>query len=87
MLDFLLILLFSILGVFLGVITGLLPGLHVNNVALLMLPLSTSIVTLCSPLTNYGISEQFILLLIAGFMISVALSHSFHDIIPSTFIQ
>jgi putative membrane protein len=86
MLDFFLILLFSLLGALLGIITGLLPGLHVNNVALLMLPISTTIVIICNPLTNYDISEQFILLLIAGFMISVAISHSFHDIIPSTFI-
>jgi putative membrane protein len=86
MLDFLLLILFCIAGVFLGIITGLLPGLHVNNVALLLLSFSSSIVAICSPLFTYGISAPFILLLIAGFMISVSVSHSFHDTIPTTFI-
>jgi putative membrane protein len=86
MLDLLLIILFCVTGVSLGIITGLLPGLHVNNVALIMVSLSSGIVAACSPLFAYGISDQFILMLIAGFMISVSISHSFHDTIPSTFI-
>jgi len=86
MLDFLLIIVFCVTGVFIGIITGLLPGLHVNNVALIMLSTSSTIVAVCSPLFAYGISEQFILILIAGFMISVSISHSFHDTIPTTFI-
>jgi len=86
MLDLLLIVVFCVLGVLLGIITGLLPGLHVNNVALIMLSTSSTIVAVCSPLFSYGISEQFILTLIAGFMISVSISHSFHDTIPTTFI-
>ncbi|HWR27874.1 MAG TPA: tripartite tricarboxylate transporter permease [Candidatus Thermoplasmatota archaeon] len=86
MLDLLLIIVFCVLGVLLGVITGLLPGLHVNNVALIMLSTSSAIVTFFSPLYAYGISEQFILILIAGFMISLSISHSFHDTIPTTFI-
>jgi len=86
MLDFLLIFVFCVLGVLLGVVTGLLPGLHVNNVALIMLSASSTIVAFCQPLFSYGITEYFILILIAGFMISVSISHSFHDTIPSTFI-
>jgi putative membrane protein len=86
MLDLLLIIVFCVLGVLLGIITGLLPGLHVNNVALIMLSTSSAIVTFFSPLYAYGISEQFILILIAGFMISLSISHSFHDTIPTTFI-
>ncbi|MCJ7697655.1 MAG: tripartite tricarboxylate transporter permease, partial [Thermoplasmata archaeon] len=86
MLDFLLIIVFCVLGVLVGIVTGLLPGLHVNNVALIMLSASNAIVAVCSPLFAYGISEEFILILIAGFMISVSISHSFHDTIPTTFI-
>lgn len=86
MIDFLLIVVFCVLGVLMGVITGLLPGLHVNNVALILLSMSTTIVTFCSPLSSYGITEQFTLILLAGFMTSVSISHSFHDTIPSTFI-
>jgi len=86
MLDLLLILVFCVLGVLVGIVTGLLPGLHVNNVALILLSTSSSIVAICSPLFSYGISAQFVLILIAGFMISVSISHSFHDTIPTTFI-
>jgi putative membrane protein len=86
MLDFILIMVFCVLGVLVGVITGLLPGLHVNNVALIMLSASSGIVAVCGPLLTYGLSEQFILFLIAGFMISVSISHSFINAIPATFI-
>jgi len=86
MLDLLLIIVFCVLGVIVGIVTGLLPGLHVNNVALIMLSASSAVVGVCSPLFAYGISEHFILILIAGFMISVSISHSFHDTIPTTFI-
>jgi len=87
MLDFILIIVFCTLGVLVGVVTGLLPGLHVNNVALILLSASAGIIALCSPLLAYGLSEQFILFLIAGFMISVSISHSFINAIPATFIQ
>jgi putative membrane protein len=86
MLDFLLIILFCLLGVLIGLITGLLPGLHVNNVALILLSLAGTIVTTCSPLSAYGISQQFILVLICGLIISVSLSHAFHQNLPSTFV-
>jgi putative membrane protein len=85
-LDLALIIIFCFLGVIVGIITGLIPGLHVNNIALILLTLSGSIVALCSPLHTYGISEQFIFLLIGGFIIAVSVSHTFHDVIPTTFI-
>lgn len=86
MLDLVLIIIFCILGVCMGILTGLLPGLHVNNIALILLSISGTIVALASPLNSYGISNEFILLLIAGFIISVSVSHTFHDVIPTTFI-
>ncbi|MCK4332153.1 MAG: tripartite tricarboxylate transporter permease [Thermoplasmatales archaeon] len=87
MLELALILIFCVLGVIVGVATGLLPGLHVNNIALILLSLSGSIVAMCSPLFAYGISEEFIFILICGFIIAVSISHTFHDAIPTTFIQ
>ena len=86
MLELLLIILFVILGVITGVATGLLPGLHVNNVALIFLSLSGSVVAGLSFLFEYGITEQFILVLICVYITAVATSHVFHDIIPSTFL-
>ena len=87
MLPLLLVLLFCVLGVVTGIATGLLPGLHVNNIALILLSLSSAIVAAFSFLFEYGISEQFILVLICVYIISTSISHTFHDVIPSTFLQ
>ena len=86
MLPLALVLLFCILGVLTGVLTGILPGLHVNNIALIFLSLSSTIVSAFSFLFDYGISTDFILVLICVYIISVSISHTFHDIIPSTFL-
>jgi len=86
MLPLLLIILFCVLGVITGIATGLLPGLHVNNVAIIFLSLSGAIVGAFSFLLQYGISEQFILILICVYIISTSISHTFHDSIPTTFL-
>ena len=86
LLELILVILFCIFGVITGIATGLLPGLHVNNIALILLSLSGLIVTSFSFLYGYGISEDFILVLICVFIISTSISHTFHDVIPSTFL-
>ena len=86
MLPLILIIFFCILGVITGIATGLLPGLHVNNIALILLSLSGTIITSFRFLFSYGISEQFILVLICIYIISTSISHTFHDVIPSTFL-
>ncbi|OYT58192.1 hypothetical protein B6U70_01085 [Euryarchaeota archaeon ex4484_162] len=84
--DLILIFLFCILGVCIGVVTGLLPGLHVNNIAIILLSMSGMIVALCHPLYVFGFSESFLFLLISVFIISTSVSHTFHDAIPTTFL-
>lgn len=86
MLTLFLIILFCIFGVITGIATGLLPGLHVNNIALILLSLSGSIIAIFSFLFDLGMSENFILVLICIFIISTSISHTFHDVIPSTFL-
>ena len=86
MLDFALVILFCFLGTITGIATGLLPGLHVNNIALILLSLSAFIVTSFSFLLDMGISEEFIFLLICVYIIATSISHTFHDVIPSTFL-
>jgi len=86
MLELLLIVAFCLLGVLLGIATGLVPGLHVNNVALILLSFSSVIVAACQPLSAYGISEQFILVLICGLILSISMVHSFTQNLPSTFV-
>lgn len=86
MLELILIILFCVMGVITGIATGLLPGLHVNNIALILLSVSGVIIGLFAFLFEHGVSEQFILLLICVYIISTSISHSFHDVIPSTFL-
>lgn len=86
MLDLFLIMLFCIFGVLTGVATGLLPGLHVNNIALILLSLSSIIISSFSFLFDFGITQEFILLLICVYIIATSISHTFHDTIPSTFL-
>lgn len=69
-----------------GILTGLLPGLHVNNIALILLSLSSAIIGAFSFLFEYGISENFILILICVYIIATSISHTFHDTIPTTFL-
>ena len=86
MLPLLLVIFFCIFGVLTGIATGLLPGLHVNNIALILLSLSGTIISSFSFLYEYGISKEIILLLICVYIISTSISHTFHDVIPSTFL-
>lgn len=70
------LLLFSVLGGYLlGIISGLLPGIHNNNFALLLVALAPS-------LAEKGIAPFYIAVII----ISNAVAQTFHDIIPSVFL-
>ena len=70
------LLLFSVLaGYLLGIFSGLLPGIHTNNFAL-------ALVALAPFLAEKGIAPFYIALII----LSNAVSHTFHDIIPSVFL-
>ena len=86
MLDLFLVLLFCFLGVLTGIGTGLVPGFHVNNVALILLSISSVFITSFSFLVDYGFSAGFILLLIGIYIISTSIVHTFLDCIPSTFL-
>ncbi|MCQ1535679.1 hypothetical protein FTO70_08300 [Methanosarcina sp. KYL-1] len=72
----LLLLIFAIFGGYLlGIFSGLLPGIHTNNFAL-------ALVALAPFLAERGISPFYIALII----LSNAVAHTFHDIIPSVFL-
>lgn len=72
----------SVIGGALGTFTGLVPGIHVNTLAALMLasyPLIESAVSSAFPL-------EYAPILIASCMISAAVVHSFVDFVPSVFL-
>ncbi|MCD5409730.1 MAG: tripartite tricarboxylate transporter permease [Methanocellales archaeon] len=64
-----------LLGCILGTTTGLIPGLHVNNVALLLVAISPSLLA-------HGISPIYIVVII----IATSIAHTFLDFVPSIFL-
>ncbi|MFH1101744.1 MAG: tripartite tricarboxylate transporter permease [Methanobacteriota archaeon] len=81
-----LVIVFCVVGAFIGMLTGLLPGLHVNNIALILVSLSGGIIAFCAPLSGFGVSESFVFVLICCFILGVSVSHSFHNCLPATFL-
>ena len=64
-----------LLGVGLGSLTGLIPGFHVNNVALILLSVSPALLALGIPLSA-----------VAGIICSTGVVHTFLNYIPSALI-
>ena len=62
------------LGVIIGIVTGLIPGIHVNLVATLLFAMSPFLLNYFEPLS------------LAVFIISLSLTHSFLDTIPSIYL-
>lgn len=62
------------LGIFIGIFTGLMPGIHVNLVATTLLALSPFLLNYLQPLS------------LAVFIISLSITHSFLDTIPSVYL-
>lgn len=68
------ILLAILAGFLAGTITGLIPGIHINLVGVLLISLSASLLIKIPPLY------------IALFIVSMAITHTFVDFIPSVFL-
>jgi len=74
MLTFFYLLLALILGILAGTFTGLIPGIHINLVAIILLTTSATLLNLTSPLT------------LIIFITAMAITHTFIDYIPSIFL-
>lgn len=68
----LLLLAFTLLGIGAGTFTGLIPGVHVNNIAPFLIGLTTT-----SALDKYEA---------VAFIVSMMMTHTFLDFIPATFL-
>ncbi|MGP8321552.1 MAG: tripartite tricarboxylate transporter permease [Methanosarcinaceae archaeon] len=71
----LLIILSVLAGYILGIFSGLVPGIHTNNFALVLVALSPM-------MGEYGIQPLYIAVII----LSNSIAHTFHDIIPAVFL-
>ncbi|MDP3733769.1 MAG: tripartite tricarboxylate transporter permease [Nanoarchaeota archaeon] len=63
-----------ILGIVSGIVTGITPGIHVNLVSVLVLSFSPLLLTITSPLV------------LAIYIISLAITHTFLDTLPSIYL-
>ncbi|MEM4153036.1 MAG: tripartite tricarboxylate transporter permease [Candidatus Pacearchaeota archaeon] len=63
-----------LIGIFAGIITGLFPGIHINLVALLLFSFSSLLIQFVSPI------------MFATFIVSMSITHTFLDFIPSIFL-
>ena len=79
-----LIIISSVLGTLLGVMTGLIPGLHVNNVAIILLSLSPLAVGILR--STLGLNDVTVLLMVSSAIVATSMAHTFLDFIPSTFL-
>jgi putative membrane protein len=61
------------LGILAGTLTGLTPGIHINLIAILLLSISTTLLKITTPL------------ILTIFIVSMAITHTFIDYIPSIF--
>ena len=68
------ILMAMFVGLLVGTLTGLIPGIHINLVGVFLLSLSTSLFLSVNPI-HMGV-----------FIVSVAITHTFVDFIPSVFL-
>ena len=72
----------SIMGAFAGTFTGLVPGIHVNTLASVMLILFPSLENMMAGFTD----PSYAPILVSAFIMSASVVHSFVDFVPSVFI-
>ena len=72
----------ALLGSLVGIATGLVPGLHVNNVALALLAFEPAYLPALASVT--GNAESIVLL--AGLLAAAAIAHGFAALLPSVFL-
>jgi putative membrane protein len=63
-----------VIGIIAGTLTGLTPGIHINLVSAILLAISATLLNLTSPI------------ILIAFIVSMAITHTFIDFIPSIFL-
>jgi len=81
------VILFTLIGTGFGIITGLIPGIHVNNVALMVLALQATLMSFALAFIGAWDPSTFELaIIISALIIGCLVTHTFLDIIPSVFL-
>ncbi len=84
-LSLLLLVAFSMLGVLLGTLTGLIPGFHPNNVAVILLSIAPAIVAKAHILQAL-VPSDMVLIFVACVILAASVAHTFLNFIPAAFI-
>lgn len=78
---------FSLLGTLIGALAGLVPGLHINNVAYLISASAGTFIGLALALFGWlGAGDAEALLLVAALIVACLVAHTFTSILPSVFL-
>lgn len=78
---------FSLLGTILGAAAGLVPGLHINNLAYLVGASSGALTAgVLGALSACGAGAEDALLLVAAMLVSCLIAHTMTGILPSVFL-
>jgi len=81
------IIVFTLLGSLAGIVTGLVPGIHVNTVAYVVLASQSLLVSLAIWAFGWALpSSSELLIIVSCLVIGNAITHTFLDFIPSVFL-
>lgn len=86
--EFLLaVILFTLVGCMAGIVTGLVPGIHINNVAVLILTSQSAILGFAMWAFGWAQpSASELIIIVCSLVIGNAITHTFLDFIPSVFL-
>ncbi|MCK5309038.1 MAG: tripartite tricarboxylate transporter permease [Thermoplasmata archaeon] len=81
------IIVFTLLGCIVGIITGLVPGIHVNNVAYMILASQSMIVSMAIWAFGWALPSNLeLMIIVCCLVIGNVITHTFLDFIPSVFL-
>ena len=81
------ILVFTLLGCLAGIITGLVPGIHVNNVAYMVLASQSIIISMAVWAFGWALPSSYeLMIIVCSLVIGNVITHTFLDFIPSVFL-
>jgi len=75
----------AVLGSLLGFCTGLVPGLHMNNIAAALVAHATAAAVLFGPLSSMATQDRSALL-VCCFLSACMVAHMFSEALPSTYV-
>jgi putative membrane protein len=81
------IIVFTLIGSLAGIITGLVPGIHVNSVAYMILASQSAIISMAVWAFGWALPDNTqLLIIVSSLVMGNVITHTFLDFIPSVFL-